>query len=141
LKLFSKYTSIVTAILLLVTLYIFQRFDYWLTILRILELDQHYSPTTAFVVNKTLRLVFNDCACFVLIYAIFREKTYLKIAFYLLLIELFFVLPIYFVLKLQIEGPTEISSPLFSQIHRIIVNPILMLLLMAGFWIQKRKAV
>jgi hypothetical protein len=43
-------------------------------------------------------------------------------------VELFVVLPIYFLLKLNLEGASEISSPLLSFIHRLIVNPMLMVL-------------
>jgi exosortase F-associated protein len=133
----SAYLCIL-AIAILASLYIFQRIDYWKYTLHLIGLSDFYSPEWAFVVNKTFRLLGNDFACFILIYAIFESTSYLRVAFYLLLIELLIVLPIYFILKLSLEGPTEISSPLLSQIHRIIVNPILMLLLMVGFWYQRR---
>ncbi len=82
----------------------------------------------------------NDGACVILIYALFRERKYIRVAFYVFLFELLVILPIYFVLKLTIEGTSELSSPLLSQIHRMVVNPTLMLLLMVAFFYQRSKS-
>lgn len=84
-------------------------------------------------------MVINDLACFVIIWALFEQKKYLRLAWYLFLIELLVILPLYFAVKLTIEGDSEISSPLLSQIHRLIVNPVLMFLLIFGFTYQKLK--
>ena len=81
----------------------------------------------------------NDFACLLLIYVFFEDKKYLKMGFWVFLIELLVILPIYLVLKLSLEGTSEISSPLLSQIHRLIVNPTLMILLMLGFVYQKYR--
>ena len=97
-------------------------------------------PNAIFAVNRTIRLVANDFACFLIILAIFRTKRYLKLAFYVFLIELLIVLPVYLAVKLTLEGDSEISSPLLSQIHRLIVNPMLMILLIAGFFYQRFRA-
>lgn len=96
-----------------------------------------FHPYLVFVINKTVRLVLNDMACLMLIYALFRERKYVKLAFLLFLTEIFIILPLYLVVKLTLEGDSEISSPLLSQVHRLIVNPTLMLLLMLGFYYQK----
>lgn len=127
------------SILILVTVYLLQRFSYAEVLNAILPdtLDIRQA-NTIFVVNKTIRLVLNDLACMLLIYALF-EKKHLTIAFYLFLIELFVILPVYFIIKLSVEGDSEISSPLLSQVHRLIVNPLLMFLLMMGFVIQRLK--
>lgn len=84
-------------------------------------------------------MVANDLACMILIVVFFREKKYLTAAWYLFVVELVVILPVYFLVKLSLEGASELSSPLLSQFHRIIVNPILMILLMAGFLYQKLK--
>jgi exosortase F-associated protein len=94
-------------------------------------------PNTVFVANRVIRVILNDFACFLLIYGLFKESKYLKIAFLVFLAELFVILPLYLALKLSLEGDSEISSPLLSLIHRLIVNPTLMLLLIAGFIYQK----
>jgi exosortase F-associated protein len=93
-----------------------------------------------FVLNKTARLVINDFACILLIHSFFQERKYTRLAFYVFLIELLILLPCYFAIKLTLEGPTEISSPILSQIHRLIVNPMLMVVLIASFYYQKKFA-
>jgi len=50
--------------------------------------------------------------------------------------EFFILLPIYFIMKLSLEGDSEISSPLLSQLHRMIVNPLLMIILILGLVYQ-----
>ena len=122
------------AIIILILVYLFQR----TSLVGLLGGDtEAIHPNVLFILNRTARMVLNDAACFVLIYAVFRERKYLKLAFVVFLIELLVILPVYLVIKLTIEGDSEISSPLLSQIHRLIVNPTLMILLMAGFAYQK----
>jgi len=126
------------ALLVLVLVFVFQRFNYAIALTSFLpEGLQITQPNTIFIINKTTRLVLNDVACMVLIYAWFKERKYLTLSFYLFLVEVFLLLPIYFIVKLSLEGDSEISSPLLSQIHRLIVNPLLMFLLMVGFIYQR----
>ncbi len=122
------------AVFLLAVVYIFQRVNL------IGPAGAFYttaSPNLVFISNRVVRLILNDFACFLLIYAFFQESKYIKIAFFLFVCELLLILPIYFLLKLSLEGDSEISSPLLALIHRLIVNPMLMFLLMAGFIYQK----
>lgn len=132
----KKVLLISLALLILVVVFIFQRFNYAHLISSALGF-QIENPNTVFVVNKTIRLVLNDTACMLLIFALFRQAKYLTLAFYLFLVELFFLLPFYLFVKLSLEGDSEISSPLLSQVHRLIVNPLLMFLLIAGFIYQR----
>ncbi len=81
----------------------------------------------------------NDASCFLLISALFKERKYVTVAFWVFLFELLVLLPVYFLLKLSIEGDSEMSSPLLSQLHRLIINPTLMLLLMISFFYQRFK--
>lgn len=94
-------------------------------------------PNTVFAVNRSARLILNDFACLLIILAIFRRADYLRLALYVFLMELFLMLPAYLAVKLTLEGDSEISSPLLSHIHRLIVNPMLMILLIAGFFYQR----
>ncbi len=127
-----------SALLVLVLVFVFQRFNYAVALTSFLpEGLQITQPNTIFIINKTIRLVLNDVACMVLIYAWFKERKYLTLSFYLFLVEVCLLLPIYFIVKLSLEGDSEISSPLLSQIHRLIVNPLLMFLLMVGFIYQR----
>jgi exosortase F-associated protein len=96
-----------------------------------------FHPNAVFIVNRIIRLILNDLACFLIILALFRERKYLILAFWVFLLELLLILPLYLALKLALEGPSEISSPLLSHIHRLIVNPMLMILLIAGFFYQR----
>lgn len=119
-------------VLILVSVYLFQRFDY-----TSLVAASAWHPNVVFMVNRTMRLIFNDVACMLLIFAIFQRRQYLVVAFYVFLFELVILLPVYFIIKLSLEGDSEISSPLLSFIHRLIVNPMLMVVLIGGFFYQK----
>ena len=124
--------------MILAVVYLFQRFSYAHLIVGPFMSDPDtMHPNVVFIINKTVRLIINDFACMLLIYAVFQRRSYLVIAFYVFLFELLILLPVYFVVKLSLEGDSEISSPLLSFVHRLIVNPMLMLVLMAGFFYQK----
>ncbi len=117
---------------ILLAVYLFQRFNPWTGF-------EGMHPNVIFGINRTVRLILNDLACLLIILAIFREMKYLKVAFWVFLVELLIILPVYLILKLSLEGDSEISSPLLSQIHRLIVNPTLMILLMIGFFYQRKR--
>lgn len=116
--------------MILAVVYVFQRTD-------AAGVFGDFHPNTVFALNRAIRLILNDVGCLLIILAVFREKKYLQIAFGVFLIELFALLPVYLLIKLWTEGDSEISSPLLSHIHRLIVNPMLMILLMAGFFYQR----
>jgi exosortase F-associated protein len=129
------------ALLILIVIFLFQGFNYAFLFSDLAGIDaDSVQPNAVFIINKTTRLVLNDAACVVMIFAIFRDKNYMYMSLFLFLFELLVLLPVYFVIKLSLEGDSEISSPLLSQIHRLIVNPMLMLLLMTGFFYQRFKA-
>ncbi|MBX2944074.1 MAG: exosortase F system-associated protein [Cyclobacteriaceae bacterium] len=128
------------ALVLLTMVYLFQHFNYFQTINAIMGGILSGSENQVFIVNRTARLVINDLLCMALIYGLFANKNYLKLAFYLFLVEILLILPIYLVLKLHWEGTSEISSPLLSPIHRMIVNPLLMVLLMVALYYQQMFA-
>jgi exosortase F-associated protein len=126
------------ALLTLILVYLFQQFNYAFFLGAFIMSDpQAIHPDTVFVINKTLRLMINDLACMLMIFAIFQQRNYLVISFYVFIFELFILLPLYLVIKLFLEGDSEISSPLLSQVHRLIVNPMLMIILMIGFFYQR----
>lgn len=126
----------IVALTSLALIYFFQKFN----VLQAFGIPpEHIHPNVLFIVNKVLRLLLNDAACLLLVYALFQESKYLKIAFFVFLVEITLILPLYLAFKLSLEGASELSSPLLSQIHRLIVNPTLMLLLIAGFYYQKMK--
>jgi exosortase F-associated protein len=128
--------GVFVSLTLLSAVYVLQHFDYLNTFLRLFGTYQATAVTT-FIINKTFRLILNDCLCFGLIYSLFGERKYVRTAFFVFCFELFFILPVYFIFKLVLEGTSEISSPLLSQIHRLVVNPMLMLILIIGFYFQR----
>lgn len=117
------------ALTILAAAYLFQKID----VAAFMGID---SPNAKFIVNKLTRFLLNDGACLLLITAIFNKPKYLLVSTWLFLAELLIFLPLYFILKLSLEGNSEISSPLLSQLHRMIVNPLLMIVLMMGFFYQ-----
>lgn len=132
----KRATIFMVALLVLVIVYVFQKFSYYHFFF---GLETNIHPNWIFVVNKSIRLTINDTACLFIIYALFYDQKYVRVGSYVQLIEMFFILPLYFAIKLSLEGDSEISSPLLSQIHRLIVNPTLMVLLMIGFYYQNKK--
>jgi exosortase F-associated protein len=117
------------AVCLLAAAYLFQRYDFS-------SILGSYSPNTRFVLNKSLRFIANDAACLLLIAIIFNKASYLRFSSFFFVGEMFLLLPLYFILKLSLEGSSEISSPFLSQLHRMVVNPLLMIVLMMGFFYQ-----
>lgn len=137
----KKYVLVVSALIILLLVYVFQKISYAGVINNFLPAGFKINhPNAVFVVNRVFRLIINDGACMVLIWGLFKETKYLKAAFLIFSIELLIILPIYFLIKLNLEGPSELSSPLLSQIHRIIVNPLLMVILIIAFYYQKVTA-
>jgi len=138
----SRQANIALAILalaMLISLFLFQRVNFLDSILTLLGQKVTLPPNVYFVFNKTARMVGNDLACMMLILVFFKERKYIAVAWYVFLAELLILLPLYFLIKLSLEGSSELSSPLLSQFHRLIVNPILMILLMTGFLYQRNK--
>jgi exosortase F-associated protein len=121
------------AVGLMALLYIFQRNLLWLPAS---DTQIQYLP---FILNRFTRLVLNDTLCIVLFLAIFNSRKPITLASVIFLIELLIVLPFYLIVKLTLEGDSEISAPLLSFIHRLIVNPLLMFVLLVGLLYQKYR--
>lgn len=126
-------------LVILALVYLFQRFSYYHFFASILSITSDAHSNVIFVVNKSIRLIINDTTCLAIIYLLFQQSKYVRIGAYIQLFEMVILLPIYFFIKLSLEGDSEISSPLLSQVHRLIVNPTLMILLIIGFYYQKKQ--
>jgi len=100
---------------------------------------QHWeiSEDAKFVVRKIIRVVLNDFFMLILIAAWFRDWRVTRLAILVQLIDSLVLLPTYLVLKLALEGNSEISMPLLSLLHRLIVNPTLMILLLPALYFQR----
>jgi exosortase F-associated protein len=88
-----------------------------------------------FLWNKAIRYFLNDFLMIGLIYAIFNKRSYVIFAFYVQLMGVVLFLIPYFILKLNFP---EYNGPMISYLHRLIVNPLLMLILIPAFIYQER---
>lgn len=113
-------------------IYLFQHTDFLFLVTGKAFISEYH-----FIFNRMIRILVNDSCMLVLIYAIFQDQKAVKLAFYIQLIDLFVLFPVYLMLKLPGEGVSELSSPFLSQFHRLIVNPTLMVLLIGGIYYQK----
>jgi exosortase F-associated protein len=89
-----------------------------------------------FIINRIIRFLLNDIFALLIIYALFYERKYLVFSLWVQGAGVFlFLLPY---LYLRLRHP-EYNGPLISHLHRIILNPTLLLLLIPGFYFQKAK--
>jgi exosortase F-associated protein len=114
--------------------YLFQYTDF----LQMISGNQ-FTPESHFIVNRIVRMLINDISMIGVIYAIFLSKDVLKLALLIQMIDLLVLLPLYLMVKLPSEGVSELSSPFLSQLHRLIVNPTLMILLIPAVIYQRSK--
>ena len=133
-----KILAITLAVVGLATVYLFQRVDYTGIISETLAWSG-VTPELAFVINKTLRMVVNDLLCLVIIRAWFADERITWLAWWVFGFELVVLLPLYLTVKLWLEGPTELSVPWLQQLHRLIINPLLMGLLMVALLYQSDR--
>lgn len=94
-------------------------------------------PNMDFCIRKVVRVSLNDALMVVLVGAWFNDKQINSIAYKIVLLDLLILVPLYLSAKLYFEGPGEISSPLLSHLHRIIVNPIILALLIPAVYLQR----
>lgn len=113
----------------LLLLFLFQRINF----AAMLHLD---GATAMFIFNKTLRFVVNDVLMIGIIFSLFAQKRFILFALAVQVIGIVFILIPYFVLKLYFHTG---NGPLISFLHRLILNPTLMALLIPAFWLQTRN--
>lgn len=91
--------------------------------------------TVPFIINKVFRYLFNDLFSIAIIYGLFYERKYARFAMYVMFFGLFVLVPIYLVLYLsQPEG----FSSMLGHLHRVVMNPVLMMLLVPAFFYQRK---
>ena len=128
-----RWVSVGVSLFGLLLVYAFQQINY----AEILPSELAHNRSIVFIFNRLTRLVINDLLCILLIYSLFQDRRFVRLSFCVFLVELLFILPIYLFIKLSLEGDSEISSPLLSTIHRMVVNPLLMIVLIGGFYYQR----
>jgi exosortase F-associated protein len=89
----------------------------------------------AFSFNKVFRYLSNDFFAILLISALFPESKYYRFALWVLLLGLVLLVPLY--IYLYLKQPAGFSS-MVSHLHRMVMNPVLMLLLIPSFFYQKK---
>lgn len=114
----------------LVTIYLFQHWD--ITFLFRVE-----NSDWKFVLGKSVRFFLNDLLMIGLLFALFFERKYVIFAFWIQLAGVVLFLIPYFVLKLVFHAG---NGPLVSFLHRLVLNPTLLLLLIPAFYYQKSKS-
>jgi exosortase F-associated protein len=114
----------------LVAVFLFQRWD----VAGIFGID---SSINRFLFNRTIRFLLNDAFTIGLIYALFVEKKYVIFSLYVQLAGVVLFLLPYYVLKIYF--PTY-NGPLISFLHRLILNPVLLMLLIPAFYYQRRRS-
>jgi len=128
----SKRKSILLAVVSisgLVLLFLFQRYD----VAGRIGVDNHYAK---FIVNRSLRFLINDGLAILLIYALFYERKYVVFSIWVQVFGTLFILIPYFILKFNFPS---YNGPLVSFLHRLILNPTLLLLLIPAFYYQRKN--
>ena len=87
-----------------------------------------------FLLNRTIRFLVNDALTIGLIYALFAKRKYVIFAFYVQIFGLVAFLIPYFVLKLYFPS---YNGPYLNFLHRLILNPTLLMLLIPAFYYQQ----
>jgi exosortase F-associated protein len=113
----------------LILLYLFQNTNF-------ASLIDINGQTAQFVFNKTFRFLANDLLMIGLIFSLFAQRRFVLFALVVQVAGVIFILLPYFVLKLYFHTG---NGPLVSFLHRLILNPTLMILLIPAFWLQTRN--
>jgi len=113
----------------LIAIFLFQQFDiaHWL--------GWNGRGISHFIVNRTFRFLLNDGLTIALIYSLFGDRKYVIFAVYIQVAGLVFILLPYFIIKLSYPN---YNGPLINFVHRLVVNPLLLMLLIPAFYYQKR---
>ena len=83
-----------------------------------------------FAATKAIRFLLNDLLMILMIHGIFYKRNYTLFAFYVQLFGIIFILTPYLIIKYY---HAVYNGPLISYLHRLVVNPLLMLLLIPAF--------
>ena len=113
----------------LLTMFLFQRTDF-------ADFWNIQGNNASFIFNKTFRFLANDVLMIGLIFSLFAQRRFVLFALLVQLTGVVSILLPYFVLKLYFHTG---NGPLVSFLHRLILNPTLMILLIPAFWLQTRN--
>ena len=91
---------------------------------------------TKYILSKLFRFVLNDGFAIAFIYGVFGPGKYVKFAALIFLIGLFILLPAYLIMIIFFYPETH---SFLNHLHRLVLNPVLMMLLIPAFYAQKAK--
>lgn len=111
----------------LVLVFLFQRLD----IASMLGIETNIWK---FIINRSIRFLLNDFLAILLIYALFYKRKFVVFAIVVQVFGMLFILIPYFIIKYQYPG---YNGPLISFLHRLVLNPMLVLLLIPAFYYQR----
>jgi exosortase F-associated protein len=87
-----------------------------------------------YIISKIIRYILNDGFALLIIWGLFKNKTYMRFAMIIFSIGLFILLPIYLYLVLNHYHSTY---TFLNHLHRLVLNPVLMMLLIPAFYYQQ----
>jgi len=117
------------AVLALTFIFLFQGFD-------IAEWIGLQDAMVKFLLNRSIRFLLNDGLAILLIFALFKERKYVLFAVLVQAIGMIFILIPYFMIKINFPA---YNGPLISYLHRLVLNPTLLLILIPAFYFQKKN--
>ncbi|MDX5324836.1 MAG: exosortase F system-associated protein [Bacteroidota bacterium] len=87
-----------------------------------------------FVMSKLVRYFLNDSFALFIIVGLFRRRKYIRFAMLVFLFGFVVLVPIYLILTIYFYGP---FASYLNHIHRLVMNPVLMMLLIPAFYYQR----
>lgn len=87
-----------------------------------------------FFINRTARFLLNDAFAMGLIFALFFQRAYTLFALIVQLTGVVLILVPYFVIKFWYP---DYNGPLISFLHRLVLNPTLLMLLIPALYFQR----
>ncbi len=132
----KRFCLIALGIAVLIAVFLFQKLDYAHLILDTVDLEYgDYNQRIIYLFNKVLRFFINDAMSIMIIYALFYERKYLLFSIYVQLFGMVFILIPYLVLK---QYFFDYNGPMLSHLHRLVLNPVLLMLLIPLLLYHKR---
>ncbi len=119
--------------------YVFQEFDYTRMEFRFGQYAEGRIPegeNWRFVINKSVRFLLNDLFSLLFIYGLFKKSTYVKVGLVVMSFGLLILLPLYLLLATLYR---ESAFHLLTFLHRLTMNPWLMLLLVPAFFYSETR--
>jgi exosortase F-associated protein len=129
-KIWLRFAFLFFGLIGFLTAYFFQRFDASGVLLNVHEKQVN------FVINRTLRFVLNDACGLLIISGLFYERKYVLVTLWVQVTGFVAFLIPYFLLRFNWP---EYSGPLYSALHRLVLNPTLTLLLIPAFYAHRKR--